>query len=168
MEGLIASIILPIAKKVGARAVEHYIGKGAAELSSEIIDTIAVAAGAKREDLPSLPPERIEEAVRKVEPLTPAIVTSFVEQQREANRLMLAEMEKESAWSWAWRPATMWLIAAFWLWSLVFVPIVNALAGAQIPVFLQELTWFTTAYMALYMGGHTAKEVFARRSERNG
>jgi hypothetical protein len=168
MEGLIASILLPIAKRAGARAVEHYLGKGAAELTEEIVDTIAKAAGAKPEDLPSMPEKRLEDAVLKVEPLTPAIVTAWVEQQREANRLMMAEMEKESAWSWAWRPATMWLIAAFWLWSLVLVPIANALAGAQIPVFLQELTWFTTAYMALYMSGHTAKEVFARRSERNG
>ena len=86
------------------------------------------------------------------------LVLAQVESQREANRLMTAEMDKGGTWTWAWRPATMWILIGLWIWSLVAVPIANAIAGAALPLFLAELTWLTMAYMGLYMGGHTVKE----------
>jgi hypothetical protein len=73
------------------------------------------------------------------------------EPSREANRLMLAELEKGDTWTWSWRPATVWLVGFFWLWSLVLAPLVNAAIGAAIPIFSLELATLTAVYMGLYL-----------------
>lgn len=159
MSSAIAGILTGVAAKVGAKAVERYLGAGAGELAGTIIDAVAQAAGVKPAEIPQTPTPILEDAVRRVESATPEIIAAYVEQQREANRLMMAEMDKGGPWTWAWRPLTMWVIVALWIWSLVLVPLANAIAAASIPLFMAELTFLTMTYIGLYMGGHTIKDV---------
>ena len=163
----LAAILAGVAARVGAPLVkellERHVGGTGAAIGGAVIDAIAGKAGVQPEALPGLPAEKLEAAVRAVEGETPELVAAWARQQELANELMRAEMDKGPAWSWAWRPLTMWLICFLWLWSLVLVPLVNAVLGSGVPLHLPELSWLTTAYMALYMGGHTAKELFAAR-----
>lgn len=163
----LAAILAGVAARVGAPLVkellERHVGGTGAAIGGAIIDAIAGKAGVPAEDLPSLPPDRLEAAVRAVEDETPELVAAWARQQELANELMRTEMDKGPAWTWAWRPATMWLIGFLWVWSLVLVPALNVALRAAVPTHLPDLVWLTTAYMALYMGGHTAKEIFARQ-----
>lgn len=162
----LAAILAGVAARVGAPIVkellERHVGGAGAEIGGAIIDAIAGKAGVQPQELPSLPADRLEEAVRSVEQETPELIAAWARQQELANELMRAEMDKGPAWSWSWRPLTMWLIGFLWAWSLVLVPALNAALASAIPVYLAELTWLTTAYMALYMGGHTVKEIFGK------
>lgn len=163
----LATILAGVAARVGAPLVkellQRHIGGTTASIGGAVIDAIAGKAGVEPGALPGLPAERLEAAVRQVEAETPELIAAWTRQQELANELMLAEMDKEPFWSWAWRPLTMWLIGFFWLWSLVLVPALNAALSASVPLHLSELVWLTTAYMALYMGGHTAKEIFSQK-----
>lgn len=162
----LASILIGSAVRVGApvvkRLIEENLGKTAGSVAETVIEAIAGEAGVAVSELPGLPAPQIDRAVRAVEAEIPELITAYVAQQREANRLMLAEMDQGGWWTWAWRPATMWIIAGLWIWSLVLVPLVNAIAGAAVPLFLGELTFLTGIYLGLYMGGHTAKEIAAK------
>lgn len=73
---------------------------------------------------------------------------------------------REAWWAWAWRPAMMWLIAFFWLWSIVLAPLVNAFVptfGLPAPPY-EMLMGLSTLYLALYMGGHTLKAVYGGKA----
>jgi hypothetical protein len=161
---ILAGILIAAAGKVGAPLIkgvlEKHLGGAAGDLAGTIIDTIAEHAGVPVDKLPDLPPAQIEEAVRRVEEITPALILAQVEQQREANRLMLAEMDKgEAGWTWMWRPAWMYLLAFFWIWTVVVVPIVRLGTGSavELPVDPATLMTLTGLYLGLYMGGHTIK-----------
>lgn len=170
-------IILDAARRVGAPLIESIMRKAlgeaaggiAGKLAESVIETIAGHAGVDTDTIAGMPSKELEKAVVAAEELTPELILAQVEQQREANRLQLAEMEKESTWSWAWRPATMWLIAAFWLWLAVAVPLINlmlALLGSSerlaLGLDIGTLLTLTGIYMGLYMGGHTVKSVWGR------
>lgn len=159
------AILAGIAARVGAPIVkqllERHIGSTGAAIGGAVIDAIAGKAGVAPDALPALPAEQLEAAVRAVEAESPDLVIAWARQQELANELMRAEMDKGASWNWAWRPLTMWLIGFLWFWSLVLVPALNAALGAAVPVYLSDLTWLTTVYMALYMGGHTAKDFFS-------
>lgn len=165
---LLAGILIEAAGRVGAPIVkgmlEKYVGGKAGEIGGEIIDVIAGKAGVPPADLPSLPADELGAAVQAAEPVAAELVLAEVEQQREANRLMLAEMDKEGGtWTWAWRPAWMWLLGFLWTYALVLRPLVNAAVGAAIEaVDVSMLMTLTGAYLALYMGGHTAKRIMSK------
>ena len=165
------SILIGAAAKVGAPIVkgvlEKHLGGTAGELGGEVIDAIAAQAGVTPEQLPSLPPEQIEMAVEAVENITPELILAQVEQQREANRLMLAEMDKEGWFGWMWRPAGMWMMLACIGWLMVIRPLVNALlwstgAAVQVEVGIDLATFLGifTIYTGLYMGGNTLIRTF--------
>lgn len=166
----LAAILIGVAGKVGAPIVkellERHIGGTGAAIGGAVIDAIAGKAGVPPDGLPGLPADQLEAAVRAAEADTPELILAWARQQELANELMRAEMDKGPVMSWAWRPLTMWLIMFLWAWSLVIVPMVNAALAASVPIYLQELIWLTTAYMALYMGGHTVKELFAARGSK--
>jgi len=166
MNTVLASILIDAAAKVGAPIVkqllEKYVGGTASEIGGVVIDTIAGKAGVTPEALPSLPAKDLEAVVVATEAETPQLVAAWVEQQREANRLMLAEMDKsESWWTWAWRPAWMWFLGFLFLFRLVLVPIADAALGSDIAaaVDLSTMMTLTAWFMGLYMGGHTLKDL---------
>lgn len=166
----LAGILVGVAAKVGAPIVkgllERHIGGAGAEIGGTIIDAIAGKVGVPADELGTVPQTELERAVAEVERETPELIAAYTEQQRQAHALMLAEMDKGPAWAWAWRPAWMWLLAFLWIYTIVARPIVNAIAGASIEtVDVGTLMALTGAYLALYMGGHTAKDIFARGRE---
>ncbi|MGE4338250.1 MAG: 3TM-type holin [Pigmentiphaga sp.] len=165
-------IILDVARRVGAPVIESIMRKAlgdkaggvAGDLAGKVIEAIAGKAGLDTDELGELSSGELEQAVRDFEVDAPQLILAQVEQQREANRLQLAEMEKDGTWTWAWRPATMWGLLAGWLWFLAGVPLINlflALFGASMHVVLtvDAGTWMTVTgvYAGLYMGGHTIK-----------
>lgn len=151
----IIGILAGVAAKVGAPLVkgliERHAGPVAGSVAETVIDAIASHADVPVEQLPSVPAEKLEQAVVAAE-------HDFAALQRETNAVFKMEHDEETLFAWGWRPGMMWLIGGLWLWSLVIVPAVNAFAGAAVPLFLGELATLTVTYTALYMGGHTVKE----------
>jgi hypothetical protein len=174
MTTVLASILIKAATKVGAPIVkqllEKQLGGAAGEIGGVIIDAIAGKAGVPADDLPSGPAKELEAAVAATEAETPRLVATWVEQQREANRLMLAELDKsESWWTWAWRPAWMWFLGFLFLFRLVLVPIADAALGSDIAasVDLSTMMTLTAWFMGLYMGGHTLKDLAVKWAGRS-
>lgn len=163
MSALLTSLIVDAAAKIGAPLIRDVLGqkfgKTGSVVADAVIGVIADKAGVEPAALPSCPPDKLDEAILAAEYDVPAIIEASVKQQAEANRLMLAEMDKGSTWTWAWRPAFMWAILVFWTWVLVVIPFLNAVAGLAISLpYMDQLLTISLAYIGLYMGGHTAKE----------
>jgi hypothetical protein len=174
MNTVLASILIEAATRVGAPIVkqllEKHLGGAAGEIGGMVIDAIASKAGVPPDDLPSVPAKDLEAAVAATETETPQLVATWVEQQREANRLMLAEMDKsESWWKWAWRPAWMWFLGFLFLFRLVLVPIADAALGSDIAasVDISTMMTLTAWFMGLYMGGHTLKDLAVKWAGRS-
>lgn len=174
MSTILSSILIAAATKVGAPIVkqllEQHVGGAAGEIGGMIVDAIAGKAGVAPDNLPSLPAKDLEAAVAAVEVETPGLVAAWVDQQREANRLMLAELDRsESWWTWAWRPAWMWFLGFLFLFRLVLVPIADAILGSDIAasVDLSTMMTLTAWFMGLYMGGHTLKDLAVKWSARS-
>lgn len=73
---------------------------------------------------------------------------------------LLQSEESGNPWKSAWRWGWMYLLGFFWLWTIILVPLVNAIAKSAIEtVQLAELLTLTSWFIALYMGGHTLKEL---------
>ena len=174
MSAIVASGLISAAAKVGAPIVkgllEKDVGGVAGDIGGMVIDTIAAQAGVAPEALPSLPSKDLEAAVAAAEAQAPQLVAAWVEQQREANRLMLAEMDKgEAWWTWAWRPAWMWFMGFLFLFRLVAVPVADAILGSDIAsaVDLSTMMTLTAWFMGLYMGGHTIKDALTKWTGRS-
>lgn len=162
----VIAILLTAAAKVGAPIVkgllEEHIGGAAGEIGGAVIDAVANKVGVPPEALPSVPAEHVEDAIRQVEAASPELIAAILASQREANKLMLAEMQKESAFGWMWRPAGMWLMLACVAWIMFIRPITNAFLwrwspGIQIELGMDLANFFGifTIYTGFYMGGNT-------------
>jgi hypothetical protein len=151
----VTAILAGVAAKVGAPIIKGLITKHTGPvvggLAGTVIDAVAGHAGVPADRLSTLPPEKLEAAVLAAERDLAAL-------QRETNALFKMEHDEETMFAWGWRPGMMWLIGFLWAWSIVVVPLVNALLARAIPVYLGELAALTVTYTALYMGGHTVKE----------
>jgi len=160
-------ILIEIARKVGAPLVKGLLQKhlhgAAGDVAGSIVDAIAGKAGVAPEALPSVPEKQLEAAVSAVEAETPDILLAWNEQQRLANQLMMKEIESGPFWSWAWRPAGMYLIGFFWLLYVLVYPLLNLflrLFGTttelQTMVDVATLLAISGGFISLYMGGYTA------------
>jgi hypothetical protein len=153
-----AGLAVPIVKKI----LGEKLGGAGGKVAGELIDVIADKIGVTPAEIPNIArtdPDRVEAAIVAAEPVAAELVLAYVESQRLANELMLAEMDKSEHWfGWAWRPAWMWFLGFLWFWRLVAVPIADAAAGSQIAATtdMQVMAWLTTLISGLYMGGHTA------------
>lgn len=173
MSSVLTGILINAATKVGAPlivdALSSRLGAGTGKLAGTIIDAVAGNAGITPEQIPSCPESTLGEAISAVESNMPSIILASVKQQEETNRLMLTEMDKGATWTWAWRPAFMWAILSFWVWSLLVAPTLSIFIGHAINFPLADhMLTISLAYLGLYMGGHTAKQ-FAKggNHERN-
>lgn len=176
--GIAATIALPIiletARKIGAPIIksvlEKYVGKTGADIAGtaaeQIIDRVSDRAGTPVENLPDLPQDALEPAVIETERKdAPEILAEWNRTLELSIEMQKAEMEAGGPlWTWGWRPFWMWLLAFFWVWTLVLLPAANGLLDADIPpIDAGILMTLTGAYLALYMGGHTVKNVFGKR-----
>ena len=164
-------IILDVATKVGAPIIKKLltdtVGGTVGAIGGAVVDAITEKAGVQSpEALDQVHPEVLEGAVLAVEQ---QLASASLEAQKTGNDLMLAEMQKDSAFGWMWRPAGMWLMLLCILWDVIGTPLLNALfiaAGSAVQirplVSFPELVTVFTVYSGLYMGGHTAKQIFKR------
>ena len=174
MSAILTTILVEVAAKVGAPIIkgilEKHVGGTAGEVGGVVIDAIAEKAGVSPDELQNVPAKDLEAAVSEVETQAPEIIRAYTESQREANRLQLAEMAKDSDFGWLWRPAGMWLMLVCVAWYVILVPLLNAVLAAigahttisLIVDFASFVTVFMT-YCALYMGGNTVLRSFVKK-----
>ncbi|MBZ0164583.1 MAG: hypothetical protein K8H74_17955 [Notoacmeibacter sp.] len=163
MSLLAGGIIAVLAKEIGAPIIEgiltRAIGRKGGEIAGTIIRTIATKAGTTEEGLPGLAesdPDAVKQAIAETEAEMAEVWKAGLEGQ-----FALAETEakSENVIQWAWRPGWMYLLAIFWIWRLIFVPLFNRSAVAPIEAIdLGTMLTLTSWFLALYMGGHTVKE----------
>ncbi|WP_306050126.1 hypothetical protein [Oceaniradius stylonematis] len=162
----IGTIIGGIAAEIGAttvkRLIEQRAGKGAAEIAGTVIDVVATKAGVPARELPELVStdrKRVEEAVMAAEADGPELLELWSRGLEGQFALMQAET-REGFWRSFWRWGWMYLLAIFWIWRIVVLPIANAYAVVPIETIdVAVLLTLTSWFMGLYMGGHTLKEL---------
>jgi hypothetical protein len=144
------------------------VGGRAAELGGAVIDAVARQAGVPPAALPDLPPERLDAAVVAVE-RDPGMVALWA-RDADARAALLAAEQRESWLAWGWRPAWMWLLALLWTVRLLVAPIADAVWGLGLSAGMDAgvMMTLTGSYLALYMGGHTIKEVAGKALETLG
>lgn len=161
----ITSVLIGMAADVGAPLVkqilENKFGPGSGQLAETVIKSIANQADTPVPDLPEVianNPDLIRDAITTTEGLAPELVglyTQGLEGQFALLQSETAEGPLQSGWRWGW----MYLLAFFWFWVIVLLPLA-ALLGAKVEgIDLGILLTLTSWFIALYMGGHTVKEL---------
>lgn len=162
----IIPILIGIAAEIGAPIVkgmlQKHVGGAAGEVGSVIVDAIAGKVGVPVDELPQVPREQLESAVREIEQDPVAVIAAYTDRLRVSHDLMKAEMGKDSQFGWLWRPAGMWLMLGCVAWYVMLVPLINALLSAvgahTTLVLIVDFASFVTIFMTycgLYMGGNT-------------
>lgn len=161
--------LIPTLRKVGVPLLEMAIGSRNAETATGALDVIGRALGvpATPEDVRhsiEADPAKAEAALARVEadPEMREWLVARIELDRRAldYQQHMAGLDREGGWfSWAWRPAGMWLNLALWAGNAVTLIVINGLLGVAAPIVpWGDLIWFTAIYAGFYMGGHTIKE----------
>lgn len=170
MSALISSILGPMLIKLAVDAgvpmvrqiLERKIGAQNTDLIEGVVRSIAEKAGVEPDTLSDLAqesPELVQDAMRSVEEISPQLIALY--DQGLAGQFALLQAENKdgglaSAWRWGW----MYLLAFFWLWTVILVPMVNTIFTANIErIDLAILLTLTGWFISLYMGGHTLKEL---------
>lgn len=168
MSNPILDTILTAAVRTGSNVVKDIVsaqlGPTIGGLAGTVVDTIAETLGVKPEDIPSANPSDVDVAVISADE-NPEILKLYVEQQKLTNDLLKTEMDKsESLWTWAWRPAWMWFLMLVWFYALIAAPLASGITGISLEIpDLGVLVSLTITFLALYMGGHTAKDIWGRK-----
>lgn len=164
------STLMPLAVAVGAPVIERIlsdkIGTGNAGLVRRVIETIAEQAGTtpdKLEDLARASPELVQAAIQEAERMSPDLVALYGEGLEYQMAILDAERDGP-LWTRAWRPGGMYLIGFLWLWNVVLLHVFNAVFKIALPAMDAALLFQLSAlYLGLYMGGHTVKDIAARK-----
>jgi len=162
------SLLLSLAAQAGLPLIksilDRKLGDKNGALVIDVLGAVASRAGVKPDDLEALAestPGKVIDAMRQVEPMTPELVALYTKGLESQFELLQAEMA-EGGWKAAWRPAGMWFILFLWFYQIVGLHVANAILKIALPPAPWEhLITFTGFYMALYMGGHTIKDVVA-------
>jgi len=164
---VLAGILAGIAAEIGAplvrKILEPKIGATGGALAETVIKTIAGKAGVEPSELPDLEPAILEEAVRTTEAEAPELIALYAA-GLEGQFALLQTETKEGFWQSFWRYGWMYLLAVFWVWRIIAAPIVNQRLGSGGGMMIEmidvaTLMTLTSWFMALYMGGHTVKDL---------
>lgn len=156
--------LITLALQSGVPAVEKLLSKRIGEkdgpFASIVIKAIADRVGVPAEDLPKAvedQPGRVIEAMREVDKAAPDMIATY---DRDLQLATLEAEQDEPVWMRAWRPAGMYLLGFLWLWNSVLLHVANAIWKIALPPMpFADLIQLSGLYMALYMGGHTVKDV---------
>lgn len=168
-----APALIALAGQIGAPIIRDIlarkIGRENAELAGDVVAMIAKRAGVpvdQVEQIASDDPQRVMDAMEKVEPEVVGLVPLY--EAELAARQETYQMEKdEPVWFKAWRPLGMYGLGFLWLWNLVLLHVANAIWKIALPpADLSVLLQLSALYMSLYMGGHTAKDLMSKWSQR--
>ncbi|MBC2858746.1 hypothetical protein [Stappia sp. 28M-7] len=166
----VVSLIAGVATKLGAdligRVLGQRFGEAGKHLAGVIVGEVAGALGVEVETLPSVPEEKLAGAVADVEARMPEIIALW-SRGLDGQFALLAAEQAQGGWPSAWRWGWMYLLGFMWTVRLLVVPIVDAITGADIAAGMDMgvLMTLTSWFLALYMGGHTLKELGARGVE---
>lgn len=171
MAGLLANaarVLLPKLTEAGTGLLADLVRRRS-PAAATVIERLGTALGV--DPTPEAIAERYDE-----EPTVTATVMREVEdsstpeewralETAENNRAKLLEREdeRESWFSWAWRPAMCWLLILLWLWGLLVQPIVVAMGMEVAPAPIDSLVAFSGLWLAIYGGGNTIKSVMGAR-----
>jgi hypothetical protein len=161
-----STALLSLAGQVGLpilrRILEDKLGGAGGSLAADVIDAVAARAGVTPDQLDAYAedsPGVVIEAMREVERMAPELVALYAS-GLEYQMAVLAAEKGEPLWMRAWRPGWMYLLGLFWLWNIVILHVANAIWKTALPVMPWEILMSLTGiFMALYMGGHTIKDV---------
>jgi hypothetical protein len=149
---------LPLIRKI----LEDRLGGYGGALAADVIGAVAARVGVATDGLASeidATPGRVIEAMRDVERMAPEMITLYA-QGLEYQMAVLEAEKGEPLWVRAWRPGWMYLLGLFWLWNVVILHLANAVWKIALPPAPWDvLMSLTGVFMALYMGGHTLKDV---------
>lgn len=161
----LTSILIGLAGEVGAPIVgqilERKFGAQSGQLAEAVIKSIANQADTTVERLPELAtskPEAVKDAIAVTEVIAPDLVglyTAGLEGQFKLLSQETAEGPWQSGWRWGW----MYLLAVFWIWVVLILPAVGLFGVKVETIDLAVLLTLTSWFIALYMGGHTVKEL---------
>jgi len=153
-----------IAAKVGAELVGKVLGEQFGPLGGQLAETVigevAGRLGVEPAAIPTVPAEKVDEAVMAVEEAMPELIALWSRGLDGQFALLQAE-QQQGGWANNWRPGWMYLLGLMWVVRLLVVPFLDstgetALAEAMPAEIMLTLTgWF----IALYMGGHTIKSL---------
>lgn len=163
------SALVTLAGSAGLKVVEKIIanrfGDGAGQLAGDVLGAIAEQVGVPVDQLDQAAedqPAVVTRALQTVEDRSPELIALYAA-GLELQKAQLAAEAAEPLWMRAWRPAGMYLLGLFWIWSVIIVHVVNAAAGTALPpVPLEGLVQISGLYMGLYMGGHTIKDAMTK------
>lgn len=163
MSLVIGGVIAALAREIGAPIVEAIltkaIGRKGGEIAGTVIRTIAEKAGTTEDRLGELAqsdPETVKGAIAETEAEMAEVWKAGLAGQFAVAQ---AEVKSENVLQWFWRPGWMYLLAFFWIWRLIVVPLANRGSAAPIEAAdLGTMLTLTSWFLALYMGGHTVKE----------
>lgn len=159
--GLASQVGLPILRKI----LEDKIGTAGGGLAADVVEAVAGRVGVAPAHLDAYAessPGAVIEAMREVERMAPEMVTLYAS-GLEYQLAVLSAEQGEPLWARAWRPGWMYLLGLFWFWNIVILHIANAVWRIALPPAPWDvLMSLTGVFMALYMGGHTLKDVAAK------
>lgn len=154
LAALASGVIAPTVKKI----LGDKLGGVGGDLAGRVVDMIAEKAGVPVEKLDKA--KNLPAAIEAIEPEAVELLAQHVESQRLMNETLQAELDKGGpVWTWAWRPAGMWLFLGLVPYYAVVVPLLNVMMSAPLTLLL-DVAMFGTLFMfyaGFYMGGHTAK-----------
>ena len=159
-------ILADMALKAGLPFVDKLLrrklGDRDGQMIGQVINAIAARAGLRPDELEAVAdttPGRVIEAMRAVEASTPDMIAAY-DRDLQLQLATLAADQDEPVWMRAWRPAGMYLLGFLWLWNSVMLHVANAIWKTALPPMpFTDLIQLSGLYMALYMGGHTVKDV---------
>ncbi|WP_323790114.1 hypothetical protein [Thalassovita sp.] len=169
-----SAALISLALQAGAPLVRDIlsqrIGAQNAELAEGVVGLIARRAGVSVGELPEIAksnPDSVIDAIADVEVQhAPGMVALYAQEVEFAQATLQAD-QNGAPWTSAWRPAGMYLIGFLWLWNVVILHVVNAIAKIALPpVPFEQLLQLSGLYFGLYMGGHTVKDVITKWAAR--
>lgn len=167
MPGPVLSALLPVLIKVGTPFLAEII-RQKSPAAAVVVEKVAGALGVEPTeqaiaDAYQAEPQKAAAAIKAVEQADPAFWQAFAVADTNRAALLEREDKRESFFSWGWRPAMSWTLIFLWVWSLVLIPLANAIARAGIAApSMADLTTFTGIWLAIYGGGHTLKAVLGK------
>ncbi|MEM6372357.1 MAG: hypothetical protein AAF727_06210 [Pseudomonadota bacterium] len=156
--GLATQLGLPVIQKILA----NKIGPAGGALATDVIREVAGRVGIAEAEVVEVAendPKQLHDAMIEVEGIAPELIQLYASGVEHQFALLQAEM-REPFWYSAWRPGWMYLLMLFWLWNIVIAHMTNAIMKWALPtVDFSILLQLTGLFMALYMGGHTLKDI---------
>jgi len=171
MPGLLASaarVLLPKLAAAGTGLLADLVRRRS-PAAATVIESLGAALGveptpeaiAARYDAA---PEEVASVMREVEDgRTPEEWQALEQVERNRAALLEREDERESWFSWGWRPAMSWLLIFLWLWGLFLQPLTTAFGAEVGSPPIDDLLAFSGIWLAIYGGGHTLKSVLGKR-----